>query len=137
MIQLFLERTRSVDRLVKRLEREKLVVAQIQDSDDPHIPARMILSIPWGGEIELLWHRWWEPEGMLQEDTFVSLRVGSLEERVFDFERVDRKKFEKPLDEVVIDRIAAAVRKHVRGPSADPPLAGDAPSEGAENDNLP
>ena len=74
---------------------------------------------------------------MRQEDTFVSLKIGSIEESVFDFVRVDRKKFEKPLDEVVIDRIADAVRRHVRGPSADPPHAEDAPEEGAENDDLP
>ena len=131
-----MDQPKRVDRLAKRLEREKVVVVKVEDSDHPNTPARMVLSIPWDGDLEVLWHRRWWPDGILQEDDHVSLKVGDQEEKIVDIQELFDKKFEKPLVEVIIDRIAEAVRRQVRGPAKVEPAAEEQRSGPAQNDEL-
>ena len=125
MSWLFLDRPRAVDRLVKRLERLGVRSVTIEDSDSAYVPARMILSVPWKDDFELIWHRRWWPDGIRQEDDYVSLKVGDEEERIVSIAELLRQKLEKPLVDVVVDHIEDAVQSRLRAPVAKEDLADD------------
>ena len=79
-----------------------------------YVPARMRLSIPWQGEGEIVWHRRWVNDAMDQEDDRITLKFGDEEETVACVWRLLRDKLEKPLVDVIFEKIAAAVEKRVR-----------------------
>ncbi len=133
MSWIFLDRPRAVDRLAKRLERLGVRSVTIEDSDSAYVPARMILSVPWKDDFELIWHRRWWPDGIQQEDDYVSLKVGDEEERILDIAELFRQKFEKPFVDVVVDHIEDAVQSRLRATVAKEDLADDE----ARNDDLP
>ncbi len=110
----FLDRFEAVDRLAKRLDRLKVRIVDIEDSDSASVPARMHLSIPWRGEAEIIWHRQWWPDGMDQEDHHVALKIGDEGQTIVCIWRLLRQKLEKPLVDVVIEEIVAAVERHTR-----------------------
>ncbi len=118
MSWLFLDRPKAVDRLVKRLERLGVRSVTIEDSGSAYVPARMILSVPWKGDLELIWHREWVLDGMMQRDVLVSQKVGDEEERTVEVADLFRQRFEKLLVEVVVDHIADAVQSCLKAPAA-------------------
>ncbi|MDJ0946210.1 MAG: hypothetical protein QNJ30_22400 [Kiloniellales bacterium] len=136
MSWLFLNQRKAVDRLVKRLERIGVRSVTIEDSDSAYVPARMILSVPWKGDLELIWHRqWWD--GIQQEDNYVALKFGDEEERIVGIAELFRQKFDKPLIEVIIDHIADAVQSRLRAPAAGKAPTDDEASDEGRNDDLP
>ena len=137
MSWLFLDRPRAVDHLVKRLERLGVKSVVIEDSDSAYVPARTILTVPWKGDLEIIWHRQWEPDGVWQRDCFVSLKFGDDEERIVDVSKLFRQKLEKPLVEVIVDHISEAVQRHLGNPVAGKPVADDKTSDGVRHDDLP
>ncbi len=136
MSWLFLDRPRAVDRLVKRLERLGVRSVTIEDSDSAYVPARMILSVPWKDDLELIWHRRWWPDGIQQEDDYVSLKVGDEEEEIVDIADLFRQKLEKPLVEVIVDHIAEAVRRQIRGPATTKAPAEEGQLDPAQGDDF-
>ena len=136
MSWLLLDRPKAVDRLVKRLEQLGVRSATIEDSDSAYVPARMILSVPWKDDLEMIWHRRWWPDGMHQEDDYVSLKVGDEEERIVSIAELFRQKFEKPLTEVIVDQIAEAVRSQLRGIAAAESLIDEEQSDPGQDDDL-
>ncbi len=136
MSWIFLDRPRAVDRLVKRLERLGVRSVTIEDSDSAYFPARMILSVPWKDDFELIWHRRWWPDGIHQEDDYVSLKVGDEEERIVSIAELLRQKFEKPLAEVIVGQIAEAVRSQLRGIAAAESLIDEEHSDPGQDDDL-
>ena len=117
---------------MNRLERLGVSSVSIEESESAYVPARMTLTIPWAENLELVWYRQWVSDGMLQEDCCVALKVGEMEERVVDIDRLFRLKLEKPLVDVIVDHIAEAVETRLRGPKEGQTHADEAPSEGPE-----
>lgn len=106
---LFLGKPKNVDVLSARLRALQVDVLRIEESDSAYHPARVILSHPSIQTFAIVFRRVWWPDGMNQEDDRIVLTADATESLICDVSQMLRGKFQKPLAQVIVDKVAEAV----------------------------